>query len=101
VPYDAVEAAKRGERVAFLAKMVGEAFPPDSKPDSPGVSHTDAKPEIWTKSTEFQKDLQNLVDRTQALAVAAQSGDAAKLKIAVGDAGKACKDCHDEFRVKH
>ena len=34
------------------------------------------------------------------LAAAARSGDQNAVKAAFGEVGKACKSCHDDFRVK-
>jgi cytochrome c556 len=96
MPFNAADAKVRAERIAFLAPMLKEAFPADSN----GVGHTHAKPEIWTDSVEFNKSLQTLIDRSAALAVAANSGDEAKIKAATQDTGKACKACHDKFRIK-
>ena len=47
-----------------------------------------------------ERGAQLLIDRTAALATAASGGDADKIKAAVQDTGKACKGCHDKFRVK-
>jgi cytochrome c556 len=96
VPFDAAEARLRAERVAFLAPMLKEAFPADSN----GVAHTAAKPEIWTDTAGFNQALQLLIDRSAALAAATNGGDAAKIKAAIGETGKACKGCHDKYRVK-
>jgi cytochrome c556 len=96
MPFNAAEAKMRAERVAFLVPMLKEAFPVDSN----GVGHTAAKPEIWKDTAEFTKALQLLIDRSAALAVAANTGDADKIKTAVQETGKACKNCHDKFRVK-
>ena len=96
VPFDAADAKVRAQRIAFLAPMLKEAFPPDSN----GVAHTAAKPEIWTNAAEFDKALQLLIDKTAALSAAAGSGDADKTKAAIQETGKACKGCHDKFKVK-
>jgi len=96
IPFDAAQAKLRAERVAFLAPLLKEAFPPESN----GVAHTAAKPEIWTDAAGFNSALQALLDRSTALAAATQSGDEAKIKTAALDTGKACKACHDKYRVK-
>jgi cytochrome c556 len=96
MPFNAADAKVRAERIAFLAPMLKEAFPADSN----GVGHTAAKPEIWTDTVEFNKALQALIDRSAALMVAANGGDESKIKAAVQDTGKACKACHDKYRVK-
>jgi cytochrome c556 len=96
MPFNAAEAKLRAERVAFLVPMLKEAFPADSN----GVGHTAAKPEIWKDKDGFSKALQLLIDKSAALAVAANTGDADKVKAAVQETGKACKNCHDKFKVK-
>jgi cytochrome c556 len=37
---------------------------------------------------------------SRELAMAAESGDPAAVKTAFGATGKACKACHDEFRME-
>jgi cytochrome c556 len=96
IPFDLAQVKLRSERVAFLAPMLKEAFPADSN----GVAHTAAKPEIWTDADTFSKALQNLIDKSAALATTAKSGDTAAIKTAIQQTGQACKDCHDKFRVK-
>ena len=95
MPWDVAQAAVRAERVAFLAPMLKEAFPPESN----GVAHTDAKPEIWPQPQQFAAALQALIDKSATLALVAKGGDTAKIKVAANDTAKTCKDCHDKFRV--
>jgi cytochrome c556 len=94
IAYNAAEATRRAERVAFIARMLGEAFPDVSR-----VGNTNAKPEIWTNRADFNKHLQALVDSTAALSAQLQKApaDAAAFKKAAGAAGQACKDCHDRY----
>lgn len=96
IPFNAADAKVRAERMAYLTPMLKEAFPADSN----GVAHTSAKPEIWTDAAGFDKALQLLIDKSAALAAAANTGDADKVKAAVQETGKACKGCHDKYRVK-
>jgi cytochrome c556 len=44
--------------------------------------------------------MKTLVDKSQALATVAKTGDAAKSKAAFMELGNACKDCHDKYRNK-
>lgn len=96
MPFNATAAAKDAKRAAFIATMVPDAFPAVS--NVPGK--TKAKANIWTDEAGFQKHVQELIDRTAALQMAADSGDQAQIKSAANAAGEACKDCHDEFRAK-
>lgn len=95
--YNATDVAKRAQRVAFLATMVGDAFPEISKD-----GNTKAKPEIWTEKEDFAKAVHNLEESTAALAalVKRDNTNSADFKAAVGKVGESCKGCHDHFRSK-
>ena len=95
IPYDAAEFELRAARVAALAPMVGESFTADTN----GVAGSKAKPAIWSSRADFDAKMKDLVDRTAALARAAQGGDAAKAKAAFLDAAGTCKACHDEYKA--
>lgn len=95
-PFDAKEAQKRADRVAFVSNMLNEGFPPGSDKGK----GTRAKPEIWTNRAEFDRLMQDLQKQTAALAAAAKTGDEAKFKPAAAAAGKACKTCHDKFKTE-
>ncbi len=61
---------------------------------------TRAKPEIWKEQAKF-KDLQGKMQgEADKLEAAAKSGNLEAVKTAVGDIGKACKACHDDFRAE-
>jgi len=64
------------------------------------VGDTAAKPEIWTEPERFKKLTVEMQDRVASLNDAARSGDVAAIRAAFGEAGKACKSCHDDFRKK-
>lgn len=88
----------------FAAVIDGKAgkipalFPAGTGSDS-GVK-TGAKPEIWQKWDEFQKDAGAFDGAAQALNAAAQSGDVATVRKAAASVGEACKTCHESFRAK-
>jgi len=64
------------------------------------VGDTAAKPEIWTETERFKKLAGEMQDRVGKLNDAARSGDVAAIRAAFADAGKACKNCHDDYRRK-
>jgi len=64
------------------------------------ANFTDAKPEIWSQPDKFKTAANNLGEEIGKLAKAARSGDEKAMKAAAGDVGKACKACHDDFRMK-
>ena len=61
---------------------------------------TGAKPEIWQKWDEFQRDAGAFDGAAHALNAAAQSGDIATVRKAAQAVGEACKTCHETFRQK-
>ena len=73
-------------------------FPAGTGPEA-GVK-TGAKPEIWQKWDEFQRDAGAFDGAAHALNAAAQSGDVATVKKAAQAVGEACKTCHETFRQK-
>jgi len=95
VPFKSDEVVKRAERLAYLATMIGDAFPEVSK-----SGHTDAKPEIWTHRAEFDKKVLALVTESAALVTELKkdSSNSAAFKKAFGAVGQACKSCHDDYK---
>jgi cytochrome c556 len=79
-----------------LKTLPFEAFVPGSS----DVADSAAKPEIWTEQERFKKLAGEMQDRIGKLDAAARAGDVAAIRTAFGDAGKACKNCHDDYRKK-
>ena len=95
-PYDKSEFLQRAVYLDELSHMAWEGFIPGSDQGAP----TKAKAEIWkepAKFTRFQTDLQTA---TANLVAAAKTGEMSAIKPAFNDVGKACGDCHDDFRAK-
>ena len=97
VQYSAVDVAKLSSRVTFLANFVLEIFP-----DGSGTGDTQAKPEIWSDRTAFDKRVKDFQEHTQALSklVAAGGGANDAFKAAAKTVGQDCKGCHDTYRSK-
>jgi cytochrome c556 len=94
-PYNKEEAAKNADFVAMLAEVPKDFFGPGTETGG----HTEAKPEIWQKRADFDAKMDKMIQETKKLPQAART-DLAALKKAVGDAGAACKACHDEYKTK-
>jgi cytochrome c556 len=75
--------------------MLGEAYPPESQ----AIKETKLKPEAWSNRADFDQKIQELVDRSAALATVAKDGDVAKVKAAHFDVANACKACHDKYKA--
>ena len=81
--------------LADLAKIVPTIFPEDS-----AFGDTQALPAVWDKPDEFAKAVKMLQDAAAEMNKAGHSGDMAMVGKALGGLGKACKNCHENFREK-
>lgn len=73
-------------------------FPAGTGPES-GVK-TEALAKIWEDQPGFQAAAQRLVDEAAKLSDIATGEDLAAIGAQVGATGGACKNCHDQFRMK-
>ena len=94
-PYDAEVFARNAEIVAFMSKLPLEGFTPGSEDGD-----TKAKPEIWLEMDDFKAKLEKMQQEVAALATVAKTGNFDAVKSQLGEAGQACKDCHDKYRNK-
>jgi cytochrome c556 len=91
-PFEADAVRSHAETIADRLHQAADLFPQDSET---GDVETWAKPEIWSDSEAFHKDLETATEA----AVAMQSvTDEAQFMPALGALGNACKSCHDSFR---
>lgn len=99
IPYDAAELRKRSARVAFLAELVGEAFPDVS---NNGLPDTKAKSEIWSDRAAFDKRVGEFREHAATLAqvAAKEQSSSDAVKAAAAAVGQDCKGCHEAFKVK-
>ncbi len=59
-----------------------------------------AKAEVWSDAAKFKslsEDMQAAMGKFDA---AAKTGDLEQIKTAVGNLGKTCKACHDDYRAE-
>jgi cytochrome c556 len=94
-PYDKDVATRSANYVNDLAAMAWEGFTPGSESGAP----TKAKPEIWKEKAKFDKHATDLRLETAKL-VSAAGTDLAALRTAIGSTGRACSNCHDDFRSR-
>jgi len=81
--------------IAELSKIVGHIFPKGSD-----FGETEALPAIWEKPDDFSKAVKMLQDAAGEMNEAGMSGDLGMVGQALGGLGKACKNCHENFREK-
>lgn len=83
------------EAIMTLANITGTIFPKGSD-----FGETEALPAIWEKPADFAAAVKMLQDAANTLGAATMSGDMAATGAAFGGLGKACKNCHENFREK-
>jgi cytochrome c556 len=94
-PYDKDVAVRSAKFVDDLIDMPWDGFGPGTESGAP----TKAKPEIWKDKAKFDKYAQDAKALTPKLVTAAGT-DLAALRGAIGEVGRACNNCHDDFREK-
>lgn len=72
-------------------------FPAGTGPQA-GVK-TAAKPEIWSRSTQFKAAQDAFAQQADVFQRTAAAGNAAAIRAEVRKLGATCKGCHDTFRV--
>ena len=94
-PYDAAVVMRNADYLEVLSKMPMEGFQPSTKDEK-----TKAKPEVWTDKGKFDKAMENMQGELAKFKTVAHGGDQGAIKAQFGAVGKACANCHDDFRVK-
>lgn len=95
LPYDQQLAIKNSEIVAAMSRIAPDAFLRGSD-----AGQTGALPEIWTKPDQFKSAMERFQKEAATLAEVSKTGDFNALRAQIGETGKACKNCHDDFRKK-
>jgi len=61
---------------------------------------TAALPAIWNEPAKFKEAQERLQSEVSRLAAVSKGGDEGAVKAQIGAIGKACGNCHDNFREK-
>ena len=92
-PFDAKVAADSAELATTMSKLPYVAFI-----EGTDKGETKAKPEIRAEMDKFKAAAAKMQDEMAKFNVVAKTGDIDTIKAAVGETGKACKACHDNYR---
>ena len=93
IPFDAKSAADNAEIATTMSKLPYTGFVEGSD-----KGDTKAEPKIWAEMEKFRAAAGKMQEEMVKLNVAAKGGNIDTIKAAVGDTGKACKACHDNYR---
>ena len=95
-PFDAKSAADNAAVVLTMSKLPWVAFGEGTDKGMP----TRAKPEIWKDQAKVKDLSTKMMAEAEKFEAAAKTGNLDAIKAAIGDLGKACKACHDDYRAE-
>ncbi|HEY0295964.1 MAG TPA: cytochrome c [Bordetella sp.] len=90
-PSDPAQVKNNAQVLQTLAALPWAAY-------GPGTEGGHAKPEVWSNAADFKQKQADFTTHVAALSAAAETGDLAKLREAVGAVGASCKACHSSYR---
>ena len=93
IPFDAKMAADNAEIATMMSKLPYAGFVEGSD-----KGETKAEPKIWTEMDKFKAAAAKMQEEMTKLNAVAKGGDIVAIKAAVGETGKSCKACHDNYR---
>ena len=93
IPFDAKVAADNAEIATMMSKLPYAGFVPGSD-----KGDTKAEPKIWTEMDKFNAAAATMQEAMAKLNVAAKGGNLDAIRASVGETGKSCKACHDNYR---
>ena len=93
VPFDAKAVADNAEIATAMSKLPYVAFI-----EGTDKGDTKAEPKIWTEMDKFKAAASKMQEEMAKLNVVAKGGNLDAIKAQVGETGKSCKACHDNYR---
>lgn len=96
MPYDANLVARNAGYLHALSEMPWDGFNPDTRDQK----NTRALPAVYNEPAKFKEASDRFRSAVDRLVTVSKSGDEAAVKTAIGEVGKACGNCHDNFREK-
>lgn len=94
-PYDANVVARNAAYLDALSQMPWDGFVEGTKDIKSA-----ALPAVYADTAKFKQAQDQLRTAVGALVTASKGGDEGAVKAAIGNVGKACGNCHDNFREK-
>ncbi|HKC30203.1 MAG TPA: cytochrome c [Burkholderiales bacterium] len=95
LPYDANIVQRNAGYLDVLDRMPWDGFDPSTK----NVKSA-ALPAIWNEPAKFKEAQERLQSEVSRLVSVSKGGDEGAVKAQIGAVGKACGNCHENFREK-
>lgn len=96
IPYNKEAAAKNTQVLETLSGLPWTSFGPGTEKGAP----TKADMKVWSDASKFKGAADKMQQEVAKLGQAVKGGDEKATLAQVGEVGKACKACHDDFRLK-
>ncbi|WP_142804073.1 cytochrome c [Tepidiphilus sp. J10] len=99
-PFDQAQVAAAANAIAAAANSgMGALYSPDTV-GVVGFHKSRLKKEFFEQPDQVREIAINFTEQANKLAEIAAMGDKAEIAQQFGEVGKACKACHDKFRMK-
>jgi cytochrome c556 len=95
-PFDLERIRESVKHLQWAERLTATTYTPDTRQ----ATKSKLKPEAWQDMDTFVDRGRSLKTAIDTLAAQADAGNEAGIKQAIGEVGKACKACHDDFREK-
>ena len=95
LPYDANIVQRNAGYLDVLDKMPWDGFDPGTR-----SVKSAALPAIWNEPAKFKEAQERLQSEVSRLVSVSKGGDEGAVKAQIGAVGKACGNCHENFREK-
>jgi cytochrome c556 len=95
-PYNKDVVVKNTAIVEMMIGLPWNSFAAGTEKGAP----TKADMKVWSEAAKFKEGAEKAQKAVAALASTVKGGDEKAIKAAIGDVGKTCKGCHDDFRLK-
>ena len=95
VPFDAKIVQRNAEYLGALSQMPWDGF--DASTQS---VKSRALPALWEQPGKVKEAVERFTSEVSKLQQVSKGGDEGAIKAQIGAVGKACANCHDNFREK-
>lgn len=96
IPYNKDVVTKNTNIIETLIGLHWNSFGSGTEKGAP----TKADLKIWSETAKFKEKAEAVQQAVGKLSQTVKGGDEKAIKSAIGDVGKACKSCHDDYRLK-
>ena len=95
VPFDAKIVQRNAGYLDALSEMPWDGFDPSTKGEK-----SRALPALYEQPDKVKDAVQRFTSEIDKLVQVSKGGDEGAIKAQIGAVGKACANCHDNFRAK-